>query len=177
MTGSQQTGFEEASTQPPMLNPSEFKAYDRLADHMDIFHNNFRRMWNEIYSACTNNKRPSHQSIHAFLNLAESFCTQLTLHHTIEERHFFPELAARMPEFRKDLVGQHREMHHGLEKMHRYVKMCRTGESELQLSHLKGLMESFGEVLWVHLDDEVRALGAENMRKYWNLEEMADLYH
>ncbi|KAK6599254.1 hypothetical protein H4I96_08458 [Botrytis cinerea] len=159
--GSQQTGIEEASTQPPKLTLSEFKAFNRLADHMDLFHNNFRMMWNEIYSACNNNKRPSHQSIHAFLNLAESFCTQLTLHHTIEERHFFPELAVRMPEFREDLVGQHREIHHGLDQMHQYLKMCRTGETELQLSHLKVLMESFGEILWTHLDDE----------------EMAELYH
>ncbi|KAF7941636.1 uncharacterized protein EAE97_006473 [Botrytis byssoidea] len=166
MMGSQQTGFEEALTQLPILNASDFKAYNRLADHMDTFHNNFRRMWNEIYSVCSDNKRSSHQSIHAFLKLAESFCTQLTLHHTIEERHFSPELAARMPEFREELIGQHREIHHGLDNMHRYVKKCRTGESELQLSHLRGLMESFGEVLWAHLDGEVRALGAENMRKY-----------
>ncbi|TGO62273.1 hypothetical protein BOTNAR_0116g00100 [Botryotinia narcissicola] len=148
MMGSQQTGFEEASTQPPILNPSDFKAYNRLADHMDIFvrtylhrfpqstqnntdnppqHNNFRRMWNEIYSVCSDNKSSSHPSIYAFLKIAEYFCTQLTLHHTIEERHFSPELAARMPEFREELIGQHREIHHGLDNMYRYVKMCRTG--------------------------------------------------
>ncbi|KAF7950017.1 hypothetical protein EAE96_007321 [Botrytis aclada] len=177
MAGSQETGCDEASTQPPRLTLSEFKAYNRLADQMDLFHNNFRRMWNEVYSACTNNKRPSDQSIHTFLSLAESFCNQLTLHHTIEERHFFPELAARMSEFRKDLVGQHREIHHGLDKMHRYVKMCRSGETELQLLHIKVLMDSFGEILWTHPDDEVRALGADNMRKYWTLQEMTELYH
>ncbi|KAF7892094.1 hypothetical protein EAF00_008396 [Botryotinia globosa] len=134
-------------------------------------------MCNEIYSVCTKNSRSSHPSIHAFLKLVESFCTQLTLHHTIEKPHFFPELTARMPEFREHLVGQHREIHHGLDNMHRYVKKCRIGESELQISHLRGLMASFGEVLWAHLDDEVRALGAENMRKYWNVQEMAGLYH
>jgi hypothetical protein len=82
-----------------------------------------------------------------------------------------------MPEFRNDLVGQHREIHLGLDKMDQYVQMCRTGEKELQLTHLKVLMDSFGEVLWAHLDDEVKALGAENMRKYWTLQEMAKLYH
>jgi hemerythrin-like domain-containing protein len=134
-------------------------------------------MWNEMYSTCTKNKRPSGQSIRAFLSLAESFCSQLNLHHAIEERHLFPELAVKMPEFRKDLVGQHREIHNGLDKMDQYVKMCRTGEKELQLTHLKMLMDGFGGVLWEHLDDEVKALGAENMRQYWTLEEMVKLYH
>jgi hypothetical protein len=49
-----------------------------------------------------------------------------------------------MPEFRNDLVGQHREIHLGLDKMDQYVQMCRTGEKELQLTHLKVLMDSFG---------------------------------
>ncbi|CAI7653767.1 unnamed protein product, partial [Penicillium glandicola] len=144
MVWDQQNGVEGASAQPLRLTSSEFKAYNRLADHMDLFHNNFRALWNEIYSACAKNKRPTGQSIRAFLGLADSFRNQLNLHHTIEEHHFFPELAVRMPEFRKDLVGQHREIHHGLDKMDQYLNMCRTGETELQLTHLKVLMDSFG---------------------------------
>jgi len=34
-------------------------------------------------------------------------------------------------------------------------------------------MESWGEVLWTHLDQEVETLGANNMRKYWTKEEIA----
>jgi len=37
---------------------------------------------------------------------------------------------------------------------------------------LREKMDSWGEVLWKHLDQEVETLGAENMRKYWTLEEM-----
>ena len=37
---------------------------------------------------------------------------------------------------------------------------------------MKKILDSFGAVLWQHLDDEVKELGAENMRKYWTLEEM-----
>lgn len=135
-------------------------------------------MWNELYSACAENKRRRGQSIRAFLSLAKSFCYQLTMHHTIEERHLFPELAVRMPEFRKELslLSQHHEIHQGLEKLKAYVTKCRTGETELQLTHMKALMDNFGGVLWAHLNDEVMALGAENMRKYWNLHEMALLY-
>jgi hypothetical protein len=27
-------------------------------------------------------------------------------------------------------------------------------------------------VLWEHLDEEVKTLGADNMRRYWSLDEM-----
>ena len=53
-----------------------------------------------------------------------------------------------------------------------YLQKCRSGEVELELSVLKGKMDSWGGVLWTHLDQEVKTLGAENMRKYWTLEEM-----
>ena len=40
------------------------------------------------------------------------------------------------------------------------------------MEEMKEIMDSFGEVLWQHLDDEVEQLGAENMRKYWTINEM-----
>lgn len=84
-----------------------------------------------------------------------------------------------MPEFREELsfIGQHREIHHGLDKMKTLVITCRIGKTELRLDYMKTLMDDFGGVLWTHLDDEVKALGAEDMRKYWTLKEMARLYY
>jgi hypothetical protein len=52
------------------------------------------------------------------------------------------------------------------------LKSVKNGEKELELTVLKGKMDSWGKVLWTHLDQEVKTLGAENMRKYWTLEEM-----
>lgn len=96
------------------------------------------------------------------------------MHHTIEEEHIFPVLAARMPHFReeRELLTQHKRIHEGLERLEGYVRECRSGERELRLGEVKGLMDGFGEVLWSHLDEEVVNLGAENMRRYWSLEEM-----
>lgn len=37
------------------------------------------------------------------------------------------------------------------------------------------LMEAFGAVLRKHLDEEVQTLRADNMRKYWSLDEMRRL--
>lgn len=82
-----------------------------------------------------------------------------------------------MPEFKQgrnaaELLRQHREIHAGLDVFEEYLKMCRSGETELNLKVLKEKMDSWGTVLWTHLDQEVKTLGAENMRKYWTIEEM-----
>ncbi|CAG9941990.1 unnamed protein product [Clonostachys rosea f. rosea IK726] len=117
----------------PPLSDHDFKQYNRMAVRMDAFHNYFRQSWTLLWDACNKKKRPQGMSMRQFIGEGLSFAEHLTMHHGIEERHFFPMLARRMPE----------------EKM-----------------------ETWGDVLWAHLDDEVKTLGAENMRKYWTLEEM-----
>lgn len=161
----------------PKLSPADFRAYNHMAEHMDYFHNHFRHTWKILMEACENQKRPQGMSIRQFLALGEQFVQQLTMHHGIEERHVFPMLAKKMPAFRKELelINQHKEIHKGLDKLEEYLQDCRSGEKELRLSEMKVVLDGFGEVLWQHLDDEVRQLGAENMRKYWSLAEMRAL--
>tara|TARA_R110002060_G_scaffold65453_3_gene74440 strand:- start:914 stop:1177 length:264 start_codon:yes stop_codon:yes gene_type:complete len=82
-----------------------------------------------------------------------------------------------MPEFKNgknaaELLRQHKEIHKGMDAFEEYLERCRSGETELQLSVLKEKMDGWGKVLWTHLEQEVRTLGAENMRKYWTVEEM-----
>jgi hemerythrin-like domain-containing protein len=161
----------------PKLSSREFQIYNSMAEHMDYFHNHFRQTWNRLYGACTNNKRPSSMSLKQFINSGLQFCSHLTTHHSIEERYVFPMLAAKMPEFKAgpnsaELLRQHKEIHQGLDAFEEYLKKCRDGETELDLRTLKLKMDTWGEVLWKHLDQEVKTLGAENMRKYWTLEEM-----
>ncbi|OKL63195.1 hypothetical protein UA08_01227 [Talaromyces atroroseus] len=159
------------------LTPAEFRAYNRMAEHMDYFHNHFRQSWNELYSACCDNKRPTGVSIRQFLNMGMEFLSQLGLHHSIEEQSIFPVLAKKMPEFKREvhLLKQHKEIHKGMDKLENYLMACKSGEKELRLDEMKTVMDSFGKVLWDHLDDEVRTLGAENMRKHWTIEEMKRL--
>ncbi|KAF1955710.1 hypothetical protein CC80DRAFT_492691 [Byssothecium circinans] len=161
----------------PKLTPSEFSQYNRLAEHMDHFHNHFRNTWNTLYTACETGERPVGMSIRQFLGVAEQFISHLTMHHTIEERYFFPVLARKMPAFKKELelLTQHEQIHEGLERLEEYVADCKTGEKELRMGKMKEVLDTFGKVLWEHMDDEVRQLGAENMRKYWSLEEMRSL--
>jgi hemerythrin-like domain-containing protein len=145
-----------------------------MAEHMDYFHNHFRHTWNTVYRACEANKRPAGMSIRQFLATLEQFCGQLTMHHTIEEQHIFPVLAKKMPAFREELelLTQHKGIHAGLDKLEEYVADCRKGEKELQMKEVKAILDGFGKVLWTHLDDEVKQLGAENMRRFWTEAEM-----
>ena len=71
-----------------------------------------------------------------------------------------------------ELVRQHGVIHEGLEKLRAYLRGVMEGEGEVDLGKVKGIMDGFGEVLWEHLDEEVRELGAENMRRFWTVEEM-----
>ncbi|EMC91613.1 hypothetical protein BAUCODRAFT_78861 [Baudoinia panamericana UAMH 10762] len=165
---------EKEEQDVPKMSAQEFRVYNRMAEHMDYFHENFRQSWNLLYDACKSNKRPQGMSIRSFLSVGEQFAHHLTIHHTIEEEHIFPVLARKMPAFKAELelLTQHKQIHKGLDKFELYLKQCRSGEKELRLEELKGVMETFGTVLWQHLDDEVKQLRAENMRKYWSVDEM-----
>ncbi|GIC93197.1 hemerythrin domain-containing protein [Aspergillus udagawae] len=175
----------DSSSQPdgnneplPPLSPKDFRTYNRMAEQMDQFHNHFRLTWNQLQDACTSTgKKPGGLSPRQLIMAGLSFCSQLDFHHSIEEQHIFPVLAKKMPEFRRELalLSQHRQIHKGLEKLEAYLTKCRSGEVDLQREEIKRLMDGFGEVLWKHLDEEVRTLGAENMRRYWSLQEMARL--
>ncbi|KXT00527.1 hypothetical protein AC578_4094 [Pseudocercospora eumusae] len=167
-------GTAEQEEKLPKLSAQDFKIYNHMAEHMDMFHENFRRTWNTLYTSASTNSRPNGMSIRQFLSLAEQFSHHLTIHHTIEEQHIFPVLGRKMEIFKdsEHLLEQHKHIHEGLEGFESYIHECRAGQKELRLGELKLLMDGFGDVLWRHLDDEVRTLGAENMRRYWSLEEM-----
>lgn len=169
----------------PPLSAADFQAYNHMASHMDYFHNHFRSEWNELYSAVSSTEwgHPSNKSNSApvkqlsasrIISVGNSFLSHLTMHHSIEEQHIFPVLARKMPAFQKNSrhIQQHREIHAGLDKLEQYLSEVRLGERELRRQEIKDNMDSWGGVLWEHLDEEVQTLGAENMRKYWTMAEM-----
>jgi hypothetical protein len=127
-----------------------------------------------MHSACTQNSRPANLSLRQFLMAGLNFCSMLTLHHDIEEEHFFPRLGEKMPIFRDNerMKQHHKVIHGGLIRLQNYLNECRSTERELRMDEMLEIMDSFGETLWVHLDEEVVQLGAENMRKFWTLREM-----
>lgn len=74
----------------PKLNQHDFRIYNRMAEHMDYFHNHFRETWNILYSTCETGKRSKGMSIRQFISLGQQFCSQLEMHHGIEERYVTP---------------------------------------------------------------------------------------
>lgn len=96
------------------------------------------------------------------------------MHHNIEEKYVFPALARRMTVFNTNelMKSQHKEIHVGLNKLQKWLEECKTGEREYRADEMKEIMDGFGDVLWEHLDEEVVQLGAENMRKFWTMEEV-----
>ncbi|KAL4886874.1 hypothetical protein BJY04DRAFT_176741 [Aspergillus karnatakaensis] len=171
---------QEQETKLPPLSAADFRIYNRTAEHMDYFHANFRRSWNILWTATETSQRPRNMTLKQFLSVGIHFAEHLEVHHNIEETYIFPFLARKMPEFQNgkgkraaELLRQHREIHKGLDGFKEYLEKCSSGEDELRLDVLREKMEGWKDVLWNHLDQEVKTLGAENMRRYWTKEEMA----
>ena len=177
----------------PPLSAEDKNTYARMGTTMEWFHNNFRNTWKVLYGACSSGKRPANMSMRQFLNTGSEFAHHLTMHHTIgihppqmsaidlmkvvEELHIFPVLAQRMPAFKEEveLLTQHKHIHDGLEKFEAYINDCKAGKRDMRMDELKEIMDSFGTVLWAHLQDEIDQLSVENMRKYWSLDEVRRL--
>ncbi|KAI2609198.1 hypothetical protein GGR54DRAFT_618819 [Hypoxylon sp. NC1633] len=155
-TAKEQGGEKQQKAEEPKLPPlkgADFRAYNRLAEHMDLFHEHFRSAWNTLWAAaCAGNsaargKRGGGRSV---ISEGLAFVSQLEVHHSIEETYVFPVLARRMPEFRADgkggknaaeLLRQHREIHHGMEGFQKYLRACRDGEQDLDIDKLKAQIE------------------------------------
>lgn len=180
----------------PPLSSQDRNTYARMGTTMEWYHNNFRNTWKVLYGACSSGKRPASMSIRQFLNTGSEFAHHLTMHHTIglppflvlafccrlltvvvEEQHIFPVLAQRMPAFKKELelLTQHKQIHNGLEKFEAYIDDCKAGKRDMRMEELKEIMDTFGTVLWAHLQDELDQLSVDNMRKYWSLDEVRRL--
>lgn len=132
-------------------------------------------------------------SLKQFIDEGLSLTRYLEMHHSIEETHLYPLLGRKMPEFRAtappgvgkgkggggkkrqegcELLRQHRAIHDGMDEMADYLRRCKSGECEFELSVLKEKLDAWGDVLLQHLDEEVRDLGAEKMRRYWTIAEI-----
>ncbi|KAK3334035.1 hypothetical protein B0T19DRAFT_354190 [Cercophora scortea] len=192
----EETPSEEEQAPLPPLTPAQFKVYNRLAEQMEYFHDHFRQTWTTLYTACTTNRRPANMTLKQFIDAGLQLAHYLETHHSIEETYLYPILARKMPQFRSsspshqtpstknnkikkkkndencELLRQHRAIHEGMDVFAAYLRQCKNREVEFELSVLKEKMDAWGEVLFVHLDQEVRDLGADVMRRYWTVEEI-----
>ncbi|TFY65352.1 hypothetical protein EVJ58_g2029 [Rhodofomes roseus] len=151
--------------------------WNRLADHMQSFHNHFKVEFDNIYKLADGSFNNRGMSLQMYLRVCSQLARHLTTHHTIEERYIFPVLAERMPEFRDDEV--HLKAHHGIHEGQYLLNIhLITGNkwnkdpTTFSPTEMRACLDSWREVLFVHLDQEVKDLGAENVKRYWTLEEL-----
>lgn len=69
----------------------------------------------------------------------------------------------------------HRQIHAGLDAYHALLVSWKSNPSAYSPKDLRANMDSWREVLFRHLDEEVADLGKENMLKFWTLEEVKRL--
>lgn len=150
---------------------ADFRIYNRLADEMSYYHSYLRQNWDELYAGTAPNSMVPGDHV---IRVGIQFCNHLKAHHDIEEAIWFPILAEKMKGFQEGEFAklQHEEMHKGLDVLLPYLTDCKVGRQDYRREQVRDIMYSFGTILWNHMDDEVRELQAENMRKYWTVDEM-----
>lgn len=156
------------------MKPHDFATFNRLAEEMTFYHTRLRHTWDALYTASSSSSQVPPSRL---INLGLQFCSHLKGHHDIEEAYWFPVLARKMPGFDGDGFAklQHIEMHKGLDALQPYLVACQRGREDLRRTEVRRLLDSFGGVLWTHMAEEVTALEADTMSKYWTLEEMRQL--
>ncbi|KAH9892499.1 hypothetical protein C8Q73DRAFT_698298 [Cubamyces lactineus] len=148
--------------------------WNRLAEAMTYFHNHFKHEFNAIYELADGSFAKRGMSLPMYLRLASQLARGLTTHHTIEERYIFPILAKRMTSFKDDEVHlkSHEAIHHGLDELTALIRKWSEEPSKYSPEEMRACLDSWREVLFKHLDQEVQDLSGENMKKYWTLEEL-----
>lgn len=160
-------------------NSREDKEWNRLAVHMDSYHNSFRLEFKRVYTLADGGYEEQAMKLPRFLRLAQQLSSHLSMHHRIEETYIFPILSKKMPQFAagKRESGEHlvahQKIHDGLDRYDRFLSDSLDDPSVYSGQKLREIMDSFREVLFTHLDEEVNDLQGESMRAAgWTLEEM-----
>ncbi|EPQ57245.1 hypothetical protein GLOTRDRAFT_73898 [Gloeophyllum trabeum ATCC 11539] len=153
------------------------RRWNRLSTTMAHFHEWFKREFNVVYELADGSFNRRGMSLSNYLQEAKSLCTHLNFHHSLEERHIFPVLAERMPEFSEQAedgrhIRSHKAIHKGLDDLERLIKKWSDDPSSYSPTEMRACLDSFRDVLFKHLDEEVDDLKGENMKKYWSLEEV-----
>ncbi|AFR95725.2 hypothetical protein C343_03830 [Cryptococcus neoformans C23] len=160
-------------------NSREDREWNRLAIHMDSYHNSFRLEFKRVYALADGGYEEEAMKLPRFLRLAQQLSSHLSMHHRIEETYIFPILSKKMPQFAagKRESGEHlvahKKIHDGLDKYDHFLSSSIDDPSVYNGEKLREIMDSFREVLFTHLDEEVKDLHGERMRAAgWTLEEM-----
>jgi hypothetical protein len=155
---------------------SEVQQWNQHKVHMQSFHNHFRQSFEELHMLADSYDKYG-ISLQQYIGHALMLPRQLTMHHTIEDRYWFPVLAERMPEFTEDdqHAASHHLIHEALDALEAWLKHVKRDEKEYSTEKMKEMLQALGKPLFKHLGEEETSLGMENMQKYWTLDEVNGL--
>ncbi|KAL1705257.1 hypothetical protein EV121DRAFT_279704 [Schizophyllum commune] len=102
----------------------------------------------ELYDLADGSFSKKGWNLNLYLRSALSFIDHLNMHHTIEER---------------------------LEDLSTLVRKYRTDNTSYSPEEMRACLDSFKDVLFKHLDQEVEDLKGANLKKYWKYEELRPL--
>ncbi|KAJ9111069.1 hypothetical protein QFC19_001267 [Naganishia cerealis] len=185
------------------LTERELREWNHMAEGMEYYHNHFRHSFDSIYQVSrvyvlhslerdtdmkyllqmADGKFHSRGlSLQQYLKQASSLYSHLEMHHQIEEKHIFPILARKMPQFKAGAresgahLKSHKQIHNGSLGMDKYAALLTkyaADPTSYSPTELRENMDSWREVLFHHLEEEVHDLSGDSMRKAgWTLNEV-----
>ncbi|KAK7393861.1 hypothetical protein QQX98_013356, partial [Neonectria punicea] len=131
--------------------------FSRVACEMTLVHNMIIRGLNSIYLQAP---LVSAADAPSFLQYCRVWYALLYVHHTGEEKEFFPyvEDATGKKGLMDNNLDQHRAFQVGVESFKAYIDGCVAGKQKFEGAKLTRIMDGFGEVLAKHLGDEIPTL-------------------
>jgi len=147
---------------------------------MNYFHNWFKQEFNTVYELADGSYTKRRMTLKRYLDEAKQLISHLFMHHDIEESHFFPILARRMPMFNSGTpdarhINSHKVIHKGLENLQDLIVKYTSDSTSYSPDEMRNCLDGFREALFNHLDEEVADLGSANMKRYWTLKEVDEL--
>ncbi|SGY13623.1 BQ5605_C010g05916 [Microbotryum silenes-dioicae] len=190
---------------PPPRNSTEQREWDRMSIRMNMFHTHFRQTFANVWRMSEKVSPDELQdfldyaeefvrslltlgapagSTTIFISILLAQVHHLEGHHGIEERYIFPVLAKKMPEFRvgplsdrgmEEHLEEHEQIHAGMDRYQDYIRAARATPTAFSPEKLREIMGSMGPILFYHLDAEVETLKADNLKRYYTLDEVRRL--
>ncbi|GAW05199.1 hypothetical protein LENED_007040 [Lentinula edodes] len=154
------------------------RKWNKLNVTMKIFHEGFKEEFNTLYELSDGSFNKRGWSLGTYLENAKRFDYHLTMHHTIEEAYIFPILGKRMKQFSESEglhLESHKGIHDGLERLKTLVQQYKSGPHTYNPTEMRAFLDSFREVLFSHLDQEVEDLRGDNLKKYFTLQEVESI--